>query len=301
MNLAKFSGLAILIPTLVGCGGSDSAPTTVITKDNLLAVAGEGFLDANSVVHAWIHPINDAFAPMTTPCTDGGTTLVDDLSHPPAFDVTTTYQQCAQNDTTTDGKSHIVVGQVNMKSNKVTTLNLTVTSPDFSIVETGEWTTEGDPPFQDATSKNISSDGISITLSSAAATDKLALSNVVISDVFDAFGNSLLTDSYTVESTRLGGRFRVETETTLVTALQKDFHPESGQLTILGAKGAKLVVTVLGSDTFRPPLDQGQLKLELDAGDGAAPVTVFASWNDLETASDGLEFIPGLSPTGDPQ
>jgi hypothetical protein len=291
MNLAKFSGIAVLIPTLVGCGGSDSAPTTVLTKDNLTAVAGEGLLDANAIVHAWVHPKDDGFAPETIPCADGGTLVHDDNGPAPTTLATDTFSQCAQNGVTTDGTIRTTLQSI-MTGTTVTSfistldLNLTIKSPDFSIVETGEYKVD-EHDARASGNDTFSSDGLSIAFSSPGATDKITLSNLTITR------DGSLTDAYTVESTRLGGRFRLETEAPIVTT-GFNVHPESGQFTILGARGAKLVVTILGTDTFKPPLDQGQVKLELDAGDGAAPLTVYASWDDIEAASLGLDQNPAV-------
>jgi hypothetical protein len=94
--------------------------------------------------------------------------------------------------------------------------------------------------------------------------------------------------SYTVASTRLDGEITVATTIPLAQltepATPRRF-PYTGRLTISGAGGTRLQVTVLGDETYAPPASQAQLELQLDLGFGTFGAPIWASWDMLSAAA----------------
>lgn len=96
------------------------------------------------------------------------------------------------------------------------------------------------------------------------------------------------TVSYTVASSRLDGEITVATTTPLAQltepATPRRF-PYTGRLTISGASGTRLQVTVLGDETYVPPASQAQLELQLDMGFGTFGPPIWASWDMLSATA----------------
>ena len=94
-----------------------------------------------------------------------------------------------------------------------------------------------------------------------------------------SFTGTTETDDVTFSyaSTKIGGSVNVSTVTPCVTDSAKNF-PSSGVLSLTGAGGSKLRVTINGDETLATP----QLTIDLDAnGDGAVDTTLNKNWSDL--------------------
>jgi len=198
---------------------------------------------------------------------------------------TVTYHQCIEGNSTTDGTIKV---SGTMSGNSITlsiNVNLTLKTGDITLTEAGDLNTS----FDAATlgqSSHVSSNQISVAISSPTINDKITLSNLDITETLSDTGDSSATESYSIETSRLGGLFSLDTDTAVATSALS-LHPHAGQVTVTGAKSSRLVITVLGDETFTPPAGQGQVKLELDTADGKLAAAVYMSWTDLEAASDG--------------
>jgi len=94
-----------------------------------------------------------------------------------------------------------------------------------------------------------------------------------------SFDGTTETDEVAFEyaSTKIGGSVNVSSVTPCVTDSAKNF-PKSGVLSVTGAGGSKLRVTINGDETLATP----QLKIDLDAnGDGTFETTLNKNWSDL--------------------
>jgi len=102
------------------------------------------------------------------------------------------------------------------------------------------------------------------------------LGNFTLVASLDASGE---TDDVTFNyaSTKIGGSVNVSTITPCVTDSARQF-PGSGMLSLAGAGGSKIQVTINGDETLATP----QVKIDLDAdGDGTFETTLQKNWADL--------------------
>ena len=93
--------------------------------------------------------------------------------------------------------------------------------------------------------------------------------------------------SYMLASSRLDGEITVTTTEQLKQLLdpaETRLFPYAGQLLIAGADGVRLQVTILGDETFVPPVGEGQIELQLDPGSGTFGAPTWLSWATLATA-----------------
>lgn len=302
-----FVGLVTTFGVLVGCGGGGApSPTLELTSANATNVASEALVDSHSLTQISLPAGNlTAFAPAavqglrqalaraplgqapnpaatsTTPCTGGGTVVTDGTDPSPtatSANETVTYNACVDGGTTTNGT---LKASVSRNGNSLTlsiSVNLTIKSAAATLTETGGLSLSLDASTG-AESTHITSDGITVAVDSTTIKDKITLSNLDISEMVDGSGNSSATESYAVETTRLGGLFSVDTDTAVAT-LETSQHPHAGKVTITGGKSTKLEITILGDETFTPPAGQGQVMLVLNGG-----AAVYVSWADLEAAA----------------
>jgi hypothetical protein len=322
MNKAKVLGFGFIgmfgVAALVGCGGGgDASPTLVLTNDNAKTAASQALVDSSSVTNINI-PAGDAsaFAPLavkglrqalarapiarapgadattTTPCTGGGSTTVDGTDPAPGAltaNETVTYTACVEDGTTTDGTLKVNGTESGTTISLSISLNLTIKSAAATVVETGGLTTTIDLANLGGTS-HTKADQISVSITSATVNDKITLSNLDVATTIDsATGDTSSTETYSVNSTRLGGLYSVDTDAAIVTS-DLSLHPHAGEITITGAKNTALKITVLGDETFTPPAGQGQVKIELDSGSSVG-ATVYASWDELVAASSGAAGV----------
>jgi len=86
------------------------------------------------------------------------------------------------------------------------------------------------------------------------------------------------TVTFNYASTKIGGSVDVATVTPCVTDLTKNF-PNAGVLSLAGAGGSKIQVTVNGDELFTTST---QVKIDIDAdGDGTFESTLNKNWSDL--------------------
>ncbi|HET9627062.1 MAG TPA: hypothetical protein VFP84_37140 [Kofleriaceae bacterium] len=301
---------------LVGCGGGDASPTLALSSANSTQVASKVLVDSDSVSGISIPTAGgsaSAFAPLATralrraasrvvgvapganatqtdTCTGGGTITTDSNATPGATSAkaTITYAACVEGDATLNGK---LTANASVNGTSITesaTINLTITAGGAKIVESGDFTISFNLDDTLGGSSHITASSLSVAITSPAVTDKITLSDLDIATSV-VNGESSATESYNVETQQLGGLFSVDTDTPVATA-SLALHPHAGQVTVTGAKNSKLIITVLGDESFTPPAGQDQVKLELDSGDGKLAAAVYVSWAQLESQSANIDL-----------
>jgi len=116
--------------------------------------------------------------------------------------------------------------------------------------------------------------GQEMFITTGTATERLGSFTLMAS-----FSSTTETDDVTFNyaNTKLGGSVNVSTVTPCVTDAARNF-PSSGVLSLTGAGGSNIRVTINGDETHATP----QLKIELDAdGNGTFETSVDRNWADL--------------------
>jgi hypothetical protein len=135
---------------------------------------------------------------------------------------------------------------------------------------------------------DLSGSSLSVSVTkSGAASDSVTLTN------FDFNFEEDLTVSphqlyssfnYSLASSRLNGQITVATTQEfkqIVDPAETHLYPYAGQLMIEGANSVRLQVTILGDETFVPPMGEGQIELQLDSGSGSFGPAIWLSWATL--------------------
>ncbi len=90
--------------------------------------------------------------------------------------------------------------------------------------------------------------------------------------------------NYTLASSKLNGKITVATTREfkqIVDPAETHLYPYAGQLMIEGANSVRLQATILGDETFVPPMGEGQIELQLDSGTGSFGPAIWLSWATL--------------------
>jgi hypothetical protein len=312
-----------VVAALAGCGGDDApTPTLAMTSANATEVAGHVLIDSSEATNIDI-PSPDlalgskAFAPLaklglrqalsraplrqiaigdlanatqTTQCTGGGTLTFDGTAVTATTtnaSETITYKACIEGTTTIDGSIKVSASTNGNTASLSLTVSLSVTADQVKLVEAGDLTVSFDT--KDISSGHVSSNQLSVSVTSPQVTDKVTLSHLDITSTTDANGDSSASESFAIETQKLGGLVAVDTETAVAQSALAA-HPHAGQVTVTGGNNSKLVITILGDESFTPPAGQGQVKIELDSGDGKLAAAVYASWADLEAAAGNVDL-----------
>jgi hypothetical protein len=214
-----------------------------------------------------------AAAATTTACTVSGSVTFDQQ----ATSATETFSACSE-----------VAGSSVSGTISITSMNL---SPGVSFSGSAVLNlTFSQTGFADVV---ISGSGMSVLETINVSVNTVTLSGSQISvttgPLVERIGNFTLmttidasteTDRITLNysSTSIGGSVDVATITPCVSNLTADF-PHTGALSLAGAGGSKIQVTINGDETFTTST---QVKIDLDAnGDGIFETTIDKNWSDL--------------------
>jgi hypothetical protein len=142
--------------------------------------------------------------------------------------------------------------------------DVVITGSDVSVLET-----------VNVSVNNVTLSGSQISVTTGSLVERLG--NFTFMATIDA---STETDRVTLNysNSSIGGSIDVATVTPCVTNLTADF-PNVGVLSLAGAGGSKIRVTINGDETFTTST---QVKIDLDAnGDGTFETTLDKNWADL--------------------
>lgn len=263
-----------------GCGTGDSRPSLPITADNasmiatavLIDSAELGRLSAELVLRA---PVTHGCVQGASATTAGSTARTIELDH------------CTfMNGEAANGTVRYPLGPDSPSS---VTVDLMITMGEVNISQSGSHglvhvapSPNGDDVF------DVAADSLHATSAvGASPRDDLTASDVHIHEtnnfMFPLFVTRW-TQSYQLESVRIGGRFAVATTTTLVHAWDGSQYPASGQLEITGADHTRLLITVAGDELSVPNTGEDFIKLEVDPGSGTPGPPRWVSWAALSAA-----------------
>jgi hypothetical protein len=133
----------------------------------------------------------------------------------------------------------------------------------------------------------LSGSTLSVAVSkSGSVVDSVTLSNFNIALEYDltVVPNQLYsTFSYTVASSALGATYTVTTPQQ-IKQLVTHQYPYTGQVLISGSNKTRLLITILGDETYDPPAGQGQIEFQLDTGGGSYGTPFYVNWATLAAA-----------------
>ncbi|HEY0194410.1 MAG TPA: hypothetical protein VGC42_25030 [Kofleriaceae bacterium] len=291
---------------LAACGGDDGQPPLMISKDNAPAVASEVLFGAGQVTNTGglFSGGGAAFAPTAlaalqprleelasrvrrapiqsldeTEACDGGGSIK--TSSDGMTSVSIDYQACKQGEVTTNGHMSATAKQSGSSITLSATIDLTVTIGALTLAESGGFdmsVSSSDSSF----AFDMTSDHLQVSIKNAGTVlDQITLSNMSMHIGSTTSGSSLTTtvhEKFDIDSTKLTGSFTVETSADL-DVKDGSNYATAGSLTITGASGSTLKITVQGDETSTPAAGEGQIKLEV-GGD-----IIWTNWADLQATA----------------
>ena len=320
LSRSRYTVFALLIAASA-CGGSDdSQPPLLLTEANAPSVAAEALIAASQTSTGAGSPLGGAAAAATRPAHELARRAAHDLmSRGPAAAFDTMTEACAAGGSiTTDssGMSGTVTfnncqEDANTKINgslKLTiktssgggssevafsvSVNITVTAGKLTFSESGGYDMVLNLGSADAEFE-LSGKRLTVSVSGGTVNDKLTLSDFDI----DVKADSTVTPAeqsesidFDIDSTRLKGHIAVATNAPvkqLVGATPAREYPHAGQVVVTGANKSRLQITIAGDETYQPPTGEGQVKLELDSGNGSFAAAIWVSWAALRAEAGG--------------
>jgi hypothetical protein len=272
---------AWLVLVTAGCGSNDRRPSLPITSDNASLIATAVLVDSAELGRLSAELV--VGAPVTHGCIQGArTTTASSTARMIELDHCTFMNGEAANGTVTYPLGPDSSGSV--------TVDLMITMGEVNITQSGSHGlvhltpgANGDDVF------DLTADSLHAT-SAVGATprDELTAFDVHIHETNNVMHPSLFvtqwTESYQLESVRIGGRFTVATTTTLVHVSDGSQYPASGELEITGADRSRLLITVAGDELSVPRTGEDFIKLEVDPGTGTLGAARWLSWAALSAA-----------------
>lgn len=310
------SSILAAVALVAGCSSGNSQPPLPLSETNAASVAAEALITTNQSPFTVAVPtgaiITSGAAALrrlppgtaqrltalatgrqgvdgttTTACPAGGT-LATTIS---GTAVTYSFNACVQDASTTiNGTLKFTVQSSSASQTSISaTFDLTVTSGALSFAESGGYTialTAAQNPSDD-TRYELTGDHFDVALSAGGVVrDEVTLSSfdIVIDQQLTSTDQQVQHFTYDVDSSRLAGHIAVMTTqdvTQTIDPIQPTLYPSAGQIVVTGANHSRLQITILGDETFTPPVGQGQIELAIDAGTGAFGAPTWTSWAEL--------------------
>lgn len=239
-------------------------------------------------------PVRDAAAGAATNCAVSGsyTTFTSGTSYSVTFANCVDVAGVTMNGTESYTNLSTITSLSSTTVSADITDDVTLTAGSVSEAESGSFSikvtlnTSQTTAFSDAIF-NLSGNSLSVAVSGTGnATDTVALSNFSITIEYDltAVPNQLYSSfQYSVASTALNATYTVATQQQ-VKQLVTHAYPYTGQVLVTGSNNTRLLITILGDETYSPPAGQGQVEFQLDTGTGSYGAPFYASWAALAAA-----------------
>lgn len=309
---------AVALAAATGCGGAgNSQPPLPLDEANATAVAAEALITTGQTsftvqlpsgsipgVAAALRSLDPgavqrlaalatgpqhADGTMTQPCPLGGSQTITTAG----TTVTFTLNHCVQDATTEiNGTLRFTVQASTAGANQVSlaaSFDFTVTQGAMSFTESGGYSivirTAENPT--DSTEYELTGDRISLALSvGGKPRDQVTLSSfdIGIETQLTSTGQQVEHFTYDIDSSWLRGHVTVMTTQDLKQVLDLIMPRRfsfAGQILVSGANHTRLLITILGDETFTPPAGQGQIEIQVDPGTGNFGAPIWTSWSEL--------------------
>lgn len=296
---------ALFLGTFGACGGDDGQPPLMITEANAPAVAGEvligtgqvtasggglgGLSSAPTVVSLMRPQLTHlasglrrlpgrpvSAAPETEDCAFGGTKTTTQTGDTSAK---ITYNQCEDSDgAVTNGTVSASVDIGGSSLSISASLDISITIGSVTIAESGDLTMTLGSDGGDLSSLDVSSDHLTVSVKNGnTVVDSLTMSNLTMHIGQTTSGGQTVAtahEKFDLDSSKLKGSFTVETSAD-VQSDSGSSYAFAGSLTITGASGSTLKITIQGDETSTPASGEGQIKLEVNGK------VLWTDWADL--------------------
>lgn len=264
-----------------GCGSDDRRPSLPITSDNASLIATAVLVDSAELGRLSAELVLGA--PITHGCVQGTrATTASSTARMIALDHCTFMNGEAANGA--------VMYPLGPDSPSSVTFDLTITMGEVNITQSGSHGLVHVAPAPNADDVfDLTADSLHAT-SAVGATprDDITAFDVHIHETNNVVHPSLFvtqwTESFQLESVRIGGQFTVATKTALRHVWDGSQYPASGELEITGADHTRLLITVAGDELSVPNTGEDFIKLEVDPGTGTLDAPRWLSWAALSAA-----------------
>ncbi|HEX9403426.1 MAG TPA: hypothetical protein VF917_03310 [Steroidobacteraceae bacterium] len=252
------------------------------------------------VVQRWFSSQNvspTAAGTVTIPCAVGGSFTA--VTSADGKTLTVTFADCSEVAGTSVGGTQTYTNLTLTTQSTLDSISANVTDALTIVVGTVSYAETGDYAFSFSASKTagggvstatfgLTGSSLSISVSKGGAvSDSVTLTNFDFNFEEDrtVSPHQLYSSfNYTLASSKLNGKITVATTREfkqIVDPAETHLYPYAGQLMIEGANSVRLQVTILGDETFVPPMGEGQIELQLDSGTGSFGPAIWLSWATL--------------------
>jgi len=233
----------------------------------------------------------------TIPCAVGGSFTA--VTSADGKTLTVTFADCSEVAGTSVGGTQTYTNLTLTTQSTLDSISANVTDALTIVVGTVSYAETGDYAFSFSASKTagggvstatfgLTGSSLSISVSKGGAvSDSVTLTNFDFNFEEDrtVSPHQLYSSfNYTLASSKLNGKITVATTREfkqIVDPAETHLYPYAGQLMIEGANSVRLQVTILGDETFVPPMGEGQIELQLDSGTGSFGPAIWLSWATL--------------------
>ena len=282
-HAAVVGGLSIAQVQSASSGGTLATASSALGRVHSLFAGGQARRFVASAMAASARPA--AVSTDTEPCAFAGTitSTFDDRDGNNVLSVgdviTVAFSQCSdQTGSSIDGTMTITTTSVTSDTQFAATVglaHLTAVNGALTAALDGAMSlAELDTETQSQTTLSVGTSGLTATIASSSYNDTITYAQgFTVAETDDSTsGSSTATISGTLSATSIGGTVTLATPQPVVAFFDDDFA-SSGQLSVTGANGSKLLLTVI---------DATQVREQLDAnGDGAYESDTTELWTTL--------------------